>query len=107
MKLLKDPILNQFQNRLEKYKKKIDTVYLFGSRARGDERPDSDYDLLVVVPATDLKLREKLYGIAWDILLKTGRVISFKFIQKKEFDHLSKIPTPFMENLQREGIKIG
>lgn len=27
-----------------------DAIYLFGSRARGDARPDSDYDLLVVVP---------------------------------------------------------
>jgi uncharacterized protein len=25
-------------------------IYLFGSRARGDDGPDSDYDLLVVVP---------------------------------------------------------
>lgn len=27
-----------------------DRVYLFGSRARGDSGPDSDYDVLVVVP---------------------------------------------------------
>jgi predicted nucleotidyltransferase len=27
-----------------------EAIYLFGSRARGDARPDSDYDLLVVVP---------------------------------------------------------
>ncbi len=26
-----------------------EAIYLFGSRARGDARPDSDYDLLVVV----------------------------------------------------------
>ena len=25
-------------------------IYLFGSRARGDEGPDSDFDFLVVVP---------------------------------------------------------
>jgi len=25
-------------------------IYLFGSRARGDARPDSDFDLLVVLP---------------------------------------------------------
>lgn len=32
--------------------RKVDPVaiYLFGSRARGDARPDSDYDLLIVVP---------------------------------------------------------
>ncbi|MDQ2101389.1 nucleotidyltransferase domain-containing protein [Azospirillum isscasi] len=29
---------------------KPEAVYLFGSRARGDAREDSDYDLLVVVP---------------------------------------------------------
>lgn len=27
-----------------------DRIYLFGSRARGDARDDSDYDILVVVP---------------------------------------------------------
>lgn len=27
-----------------------EAVYLFGSRARGDAREDSDYDLLVIVP---------------------------------------------------------
>jgi predicted nucleotidyltransferase len=25
-------------------------IYLFGSRARGDQTPDSDFDILVVVP---------------------------------------------------------
>ena len=27
-----------------------DRIYLFGSTARGDSGPDSDYDLMVVVP---------------------------------------------------------
>ena len=29
-----------------------DRVILFGSRARGEARPDSDYDLLIVAPTT-------------------------------------------------------
>jgi hypothetical protein len=29
-------------------------IYLFGSRARGDNQADSDYDLMIVVPASDL-----------------------------------------------------
>jgi len=28
-------------------------VYLFGSKARGDAGPDSDYDIMVVVPSSD------------------------------------------------------
>lgn len=30
-----------------------DRILLFGSRVRGDQRPDSDYDFLVVLPRID------------------------------------------------------
>ena len=43
-------------------------VYLFGSSARGDAGPDSDYDLLLVVPddATPERKRAKLaYASLW------------------------------------------
>ena len=30
-----------------------DSIYLFGSRAWGEPREDSDYDLLVIVPESD------------------------------------------------------
>lgn len=33
-------------------------VWLFGSRARGDHRPDSDWDLLVVLPDGTAGLRQ-------------------------------------------------
>jgi predicted nucleotidyltransferase len=44
-----DPALAEAVRRLvEAYQPEC--VYLFGSVARGDAGPDSDYDLLVVVP---------------------------------------------------------
>ena len=55
-------------------------IYLFGSRARGEERPDSDYDLMVVVPGSELPgyRRDRLaYGalrgvkVAKDVLVWT------------------------------------
>ena len=57
-----------------------ESIYLFGSKARGDEGPDSDYDLLVVVSddapteMRDTRLaRESLRGtrIAADVLVCT------------------------------------
>ena len=45
-------------------------IYLFGSRARGESRPDSDYDVLVIVPDDMPKERlapENTYRLARDV----------------------------------------
>lgn len=45
-------------------------VYLFGSRARGDHRVDSDFDLLAVMPddADEDRLRSRrFYEHCWDL----------------------------------------
>ncbi len=38
------------------------TVILFGSRARGQERPNSDYDILVVMDLEDRYRLQKIFG---------------------------------------------
>ena len=48
-----DSILDEMVRRLVK-ELAPRRIYLFGSRARGEENPDSDYDLLVVVEHSDL-----------------------------------------------------
>lgn len=45
-----------------KYGPNLERIYLFGSRARGDAKPDSDWDVLVVL--TDIPDREAAYGDA-------------------------------------------
>jgi predicted nucleotidyltransferase len=41
-------------------------VILFGSRARGTAKPDSDYDLLVVMDS-DLPLEDRLFQARWAV----------------------------------------
>src|SRR5689334_10820661 len=47
--LEEDPVLRNIVERLVRAYNP-ESVYLFGSKARGDHGPDSDYDLLLVVP---------------------------------------------------------
>ena len=82
-------------------------IYLFGSRVRGTFRPDSDYDLLIVVPKKDIIFKGCLYDAAVEVLLQTGADISLKIIEKNEFDRLARLSAPFIENVLREGQKIG
>ena len=46
-------------------------IYLFGSKARGEAGPDSDYDLLVVVP-DDAPPERKRSKLAYQALWGTG-----------------------------------
>jgi predicted nucleotidyltransferase len=42
---LNDPVLTRFRDAARaQYGKRLVRIVLFGSRARGDQRPDSDYD---------------------------------------------------------------
>lgn len=105
---IQDAVLEKFSQGIKGVKEKIRAVYLFGSRARGTDRPDSDYDLLLVV-TEDFSLtdKSKLYDSVMDVLLETGRLVSLKIFKEKEFNRLRALETPFMQNVLREGIKIG
>jgi predicted nucleotidyltransferase len=48
--IINDPILNRFRAALaETYGDRLERAVLFGSRARGDSPPDSDYDIAVLL----------------------------------------------------------
>lgn len=102
-----DFIVNKFLSLTSPIKEQIKEIYLFGSRCRHNWRPDSDYDILVVLIKKDKELISKLYDAAIDILLETGKLVSLKIFTYAEFNRLKSIPTPFMENVLTEGIKIG
>ncbi len=80
-------------------------AYLFGSRARGDFRPDSDWDILILVDServtNDVEdlFRDELY----DIELESGQIIS-TFIYPKEYWKSVLIYSPLYKNVSREGI---
>jgi predicted nucleotidyltransferase len=102
-----DATLRSFLDRIASVRSEITRVVLFGSRARGDARPDSDYDLLLVVPRKTALMREVLYDAVLDTLLDTGRLISLKIFRESEFARLNELRTPFMMRVQQEGIPIG
>ncbi len=81
-------------------------VILYGSRARGDERPDSDWDILVLTDysidlAIERKFRDKLY----DLELESGEPLSIFVFSKNDWQTKQRI-TPFYENVTQEGIRI-
>lgn len=79
---------------------------LFGSKARGDDQPDSDIDVLVIVASDDWHIRDTVYDVATDMLLQWDVCISPKVISKSRFDQLCKEGTSFIHNVSRDAIRV-
>jgi predicted nucleotidyltransferase len=74
-----NPVLKRFRVAVtEIYGDRIERVVLYGSRARGDDKPDSDYDIAVFIkdPSSFYDESGRLAAITTDILEDTGAVIS-------------------------------
>jgi len=101
-----DAVLMDSLKGIEAVRPMIDRLILFGSRARGDHRPDSDYDLLVIA-RRDPALLDALYDTVMDVLLTHGRLVSLKVLDPCEFERLRSLGTPFMNRVSAEGLPVG
>jgi predicted nucleotidyltransferase len=100
-----DPILRRFRAAInEVYGNRIERVVLFGSRARGDARPDSDYDIALFLRDSASFWDElgPLSEIETDILYDTGAVISAKPFPAGAY----RKRTPFMNEIRRDGLDL-
>jgi predicted nucleotidyltransferase len=102
-----DKIVSEFVAKISAHSGQIRHMYLFGSRSRDDWRPDSDYDILIVLKDKETRIIDSLYDTVMDLLLSTGRLISLKIFSEEEFDCLKSIPTPFVTNVLMEGKEVG
>lgn len=81
-------------------------VILFGSRARGDFKKDSDWDFLILLKKKKVskvekeKIRERLY----DLELATDEIISTIIHSQNEWDKRSI--TPIYKIIEEEGIRV-
>ncbi len=81
-------------------------VWLFGSRARGDARPDSDWDFLVLTEKpVDRLFKYQLRDHLYDIELHNSKVIGSIIHSKQDWESTHRV-TPLYRNIKRDGISI-
>jgi predicted nucleotidyltransferase len=88
----------------------VKAAILFGSRARGTHRADSDVDIAVVLRGPRGKLMDtsiEMADIAFDVLLETTIYIQPLPIWEDEWEHPETYSNPrLLENIRREGSPI-
>ncbi|MEM5821162.1 MAG: nucleotidyltransferase domain-containing protein [Candidatus Aenigmatarchaeota archaeon] len=86
----------------------IDKIILFGSRARGDYREDSDYDLLIVTKEKLIKQKEIELEIKIRnrIALETKIACDIFFVDKKTFERYKNVYGSLYGIANLEGVMI-
>lgn len=77
-------------------------VYLFGSRARGDAGPDSDYDLLLVVSDSAPPERQGS-RLAYEVLWDVGTSGDILVWTRQRFDRRAHVVCSLPATVLREG----
>jgi predicted nucleotidyltransferase len=88
----------------------LEQVVLFGSRARGTERTDSDADVAVLlrgVRRRSLETNFEMVDIAYEVFLETGIYIQPLPLWENEWQHPETCSNPrLVQNIEREGIRL-
>lgn len=80
-------------------------MILYGSRARGNAEPESDYDLLIIVDGeVSLKREDIICRQLFPIELDTGKVLSAIVYSRQQWDTKLYRAMPFHRNIERDGV---
>ncbi len=102
--LIQDKFLELFTSELKnRFGSHLKQIILFGSRARGDAEPDSDYDCLLVFDQITSEVKKRVDEIAGEMLYEYSAVFSAFPISSHDLEEKYE---PFLINAKKEGIRL-
>jgi predicted nucleotidyltransferase len=94
----------------EVYGDRLVGIYLFGSRARGDHRPESDADVAVVFRDSPLDYwaeKSRLTELTYDFLVDDGAQIQAWPVTKEQWEHPESHANPsLLRAMKRDGQRV-
>lgn len=87
----------------EVYQDNLMSLVLFGSQARGDAKPDSDIDVLVVLKEKNTQddRHKKMIDFISDLCIEYGVLVSCVYVSESQF---KQEKSPLLLNIHQEGI---
>lgn len=101
-----EEVLDDLKQRLQAlYGKRLVDVVLFGSVARGEDTPESDVDVLVVLrgPVHHYAEHKRLADVVVDLMACYGVVVTPVVMAESRFRHEN---WPLLRNIREEGIAL-
>ena len=90
------------------YGTSVDQIILYGSYARGDEKEDSDLDIVAIVHGNREQLQKDLYKVweaSGELELEYDTILSPTVIPYDEFQKYRN-DLPYYRNIATEGVRV-
>lgn len=91
-----------------RFRNEVKDIILFGSQARGEGRPDSDIDLLIVLDTQDRRLKGEVLDLAWEAMSAHNfrAFLSPIVFLKKDYDQYRRSNSSFLANISEDAIRL-
>lgn len=101
-----DCLLGFIQSLQKKFENRFSSLWIYGSWARGEARPDSDVDLMVVLSSVKnfAKDFDTVASLAYESTFGKNRPVVFSITLTDQKTFISD-PEPLLLNVRREGKK--
>jgi len=101
-----DPVLERFRTAVaEHFGERLERIVLYGSRARGEARPDSGYDIAIFVHDLGNRWREfkAIAPVTLDLLEEHDATVHAMLYPAGQWRHPS---SPLMQEIRKDGLDL-
>ena len=90
----------------EQYPGIVERMVIYGSKARGDDHPDSDLDMLLIVKNDAGHLKRLLRRIGYELAATSDAVPSILAYTQDEWESRRESGAPFQQAVERDAVSI-
>ena len=99
--------LNAFRRELtEKFPGMVERMLIYGSKARGEATPESDLDVLLIVPDKEAKRTRAMRDIGYLLAAEGFVVPSIMAYTVSEWERLKRTGSRFRRAVQRDEVRV-
>ena len=84
----------------------VQEIVIFGSKARGEARPDSDLDVLVVLREGDRETKRRVRHLGHSLAVTSDAVPSIMVYTREEWSSRKRDDSPFYRAVFRDQVRV-